>query len=306
MSHPEPAVDGLKIAQVEKLTGVGVHTLRAWERRYGVPRPARSEGKQRLYSVQDVELVRRMAALAESGVSLQRAARTALQELETRPGGGATNPAGLLERFLDALLDYDERRAIILWNDVMESNDLLTALERMVVPALVQVGEAWHQGTAGVGQEHFATAFIRARLDGLSRQVTPMLDAPVVLLACLAGERHELGLLMLHVLLRFQGVATVYLGQDVPDAALMRSAQEVMPRVVGLHAGSTDAALRLPGIVSELTRVAPQAAVVFGGRAADETPALRSLAGGMYGGPGLRDALDVTVRAARRPLMGVR
>ncbi len=64
MEHESLPPGGLRIALVQRLTGVGVHTLRAWERRYGVPRPARTEGGQRLYTVDDVDLVKRMHGLA--------------------------------------------------------------------------------------------------------------------------------------------------------------------------------------------------------------------------------------------------
>lgn len=299
--HAQGPLDGLKIAQVERLTGVGAHTLRAWERRYGVPRPGRSDGRQRLYTVNDVEVIRRMQELANSGLALRRAAMVVLGERDAkRPRSGTARVPGEIERFLHCLLEYDERRALRLWGNALDAVDLLTMLEDLVVPTLVHLGEAWHNGQAGVEQEHFASGFIRSRLEALARQSTPVPGAPRAVLACLAGERHELALLMLNVLLRFQGIATIYLGQDVPDDALVRSVRQLTPRSVCLGAGTAASCSRLPSIAAEIRQVAPAVCVLFGGRAADDEPARQQIAGAIYGGRTLRQALATIVSETRR------
>ena len=111
-------------------------------------------------------------------------------------------------RFLQALTRFDERAAHDAWSETLERRDVLAAFEELLVPTLVDIGDAWHAGRLNEAQEHFASAFIRARLDSLARVARPLSGAPVVLLACAEGEQHELGLLMLNVLARFQGLAT--------------------------------------------------------------------------------------------------
>lgn len=292
-------LDGLKIAQVERLTGVGAHTLRAWERRYGIPRPARSRGQQRLYTVSDVEVIRRMQGLAASGFALPRAAAIALAERGGHEPAGP-RPPGEVERLLQALLDFDERRALRLWAEALDSSDLLALFEQLAVPVLTSLGDAWHRGEAGVEQEHFASNFLRARLETLLRQSMPIEGAPCVLLACPAGERHELALLMLNVLLRFQGIATVYLGQDVPGEAIVRAIARLQPAAVCISAGGIDSAAGLRPLVSEITHAAPRACVLFGGKAADDDQALRDLPGAVYAGASLGEALQAVVRETRR------
>lgn len=260
---------GLKIALVGRLTGVGVHTLRAWERRYGVPRPARTEGGQRLYTADDVDLVKRMHGLAEAGVALPRAAEAAIAELAARQAaqpadGGVT---WIRTRLLEALIHFDDRTAHLAWAEALELRDVLTVLEEIATPALVDIGDSWHAGRVTEAQEHFASAFIRSRVDALARSVQAREGAPVVLLACAEGEQHELGLLMVNVLLRFQGLATVYLGANLPADALLSTARDLRPAVAGLSASTADPVTALAPLVRSLRQEVPGISILLGGRA---------------------------------------
>jgi len=295
----EQEADGLRIAQVEQLTGVGAHTLRAWERRYGVPVPDRTGGRQRMYSTADVQMVRRMRELSMRGVPLAKAAETVLGGQSGQVYANAGMTQALASNLVEALLGWDEAEASRLWVEALDSLDLLSAFERVIVPAMKEVGTAWHEGVATVAQEHFATNFVRARLDLLSRQVQPLPGAPAVLLACLEGEHHELGLLMLAVTLRFQGVRTIYLGQDVPTEDLLRTAEDSQPDVVAVNAGSPAGAALVPGLATRLAAAAPLTTLVFGGYAFDSDPALREVPGARYGGPDLRSAASLIISLGR-------
>lgn len=303
MDFDKSAGDGFKIAQVEKLTGVGAHTLRAWERRYGVPTPNRSGGKQRMYSRTDVELVRRMQVLSQQGLPLSVAAEKALSEAAGRLSAGV-GVDGLRERLTAALLAFDEGASAAAWSETLELFDILTVFERVVVPVMREIGLRWHAGTVSVGQEHFATNFVRARLDLLSRQVTPLPGAPTVVLACLEGEQHELGLLMLAVMLRFQGLRTIYLGQDVPNDALVRTVEDTQPEVLAVNGGTAEGARKLPAVVAALRDTAPFTAIVYGGGAFDAEPDLRIHDGARYGGSSLTAAVTLINQLGRKARPG--
>lgn len=300
MATSEP----LRIAEVERLTGVGRHTLRAWERRYGVPIPARTGGQHRMYSFADVEMVKRMAILSSSGVPLARAAELALKELGTVAPEANSAASGIVSRLVARLLAYDENGAAAEWSAALDMFDIQSAFERIVVPVMRAVGQAWHDGEASVAQEHFATNFVRSRLDMLSRQVQPMPGAPVVLLACLEDEHHELGLLMLAVMLRFHGLRTIYLGQDVPDDALIRCVEDAQPEVLALTAGTLEGAAHLERVAAAVQDTAPLTAIVYGGWAFETYESLRPR-NARYGGPDLQSALRLITQLGReRPAGG--
>jgi len=291
---------GLKIALVERLTGVGVHTLRAWERRYGVPRPARTDGGQRLYTLDDVDLVKRMHGLAETGVALSRAAQTAIAELATRqaarPADGGTT--WMRTRLLRALMQFDDRTAHAAWSEALERRDVLAVFDEVAAPVLIDIGDAWHAGRVTEAQEHFATAFLRSRIEALARSVHAADGAPLVLLACAPGEQHELGLMMVNVLVRFQGLASAYLGANVPADALLSAARELGPAVVGLSASTGDAVTALATVVRRLREEMPGTAVLLGGRVFAEGGA-GSIEGAEIAAPSLRRAVERIARICR-------
>lgn len=245
-------------------------------------------------------MVKRMATLSSAGVPLARAAEVALKELGAVAPETTSAADNLASRLAAALLAYDEAAAAAEWSSALDIFDVQSAFERVIVPVMRQVGQAWHDGDASVAQEHFATNFVRSRLDMLSRQVLPMRDAPVVLLACLEGEHHELGLLMLAVLLRFHGFRTIYLGQDVPVDGLIRCVEDSQPHVLAVNAGTVEGTRHLDIIATALKETAPATAVVYGGGAFDAEPTLRRDHIAHYGGPDLNSALRLIAQLSRQ------
>ncbi len=283
-----PSAEGLKMSQVAKMTGVGAHTLRVWERRYGVPAPERSEGRQRLYSMRDVEVVRRMRDLSNGGVALATAARTALAEAPAEAGPGSLAPS--YAALLSGLLDFDERAALEAWRSLLEGTDVVELLSGYVGPLLTDVGERWHAGEVSVAQEHFASTFLRGRLEQIHRQLLPPAGAPAIVLACPPGERHELPLLMLTILLRLRGLRTVFLGADLPQADLLRTVEDIQPAAVALSVTTDESAATLPDLARALREACPGSTLVVGGLAIDSGEVMPVLEGAVYGGPSLIEA----------------
>ncbi len=278
-----------RVSQVEQLTNVGAHTLRAWERRYGVPRPPRSEGRQRRYTQEDVLLVRRMRHLSDHGLSLAEAADVALREARER--NASDTPERAYDLILDRLAEYDERGATSLWIAATEGRDVADSLERVAVPLLVRAGTLWEEGMLSIGAEHFISSFIRGRLEALYRSTTASNGGPAVVLACVPGERHELGLLMLAVLLRFDGLPTTFLGADVPGPSILETTSRLRAGIVVLYAASAETARTVAPIASRLVALEPTPNVVFGGQAFnDDSPAIT---GALYGGSSLKSASRV-------------
>ena len=64
---------GLAIKDVAERTGLAPGTIRMWEQRYGVPEPQRTVSGYRIYTVEDVELLRRAVAFRSRGLSVPAA-----------------------------------------------------------------------------------------------------------------------------------------------------------------------------------------------------------------------------------------
>ena len=225
----------LRIGELSKRSGVNPELLRAWERRYGLLEPARTDGGLRLYSTEDVRRVRTMQAHLQSGLSAAEAARL------VRSGtGDATGPADRpalqdaaeLRAALDVL---DAQNAHLVLDRVLGRYTLETVLVSVVLPYLRDLGERWARGEASVVQEHFASNLLRGRLLALARGWERG-AGPAALLACAPGEQHDLPLIMFGLALRAQGWRVIFLGADTPLASIAEAAAELRPALVAVSA----------------------------------------------------------------------
>lgn len=211
MSKNEGMSNGLNIAALSRRTGVPADTLRKWEQRYGVLRPTRTGGGQRRYSELDVARVEWLQERLGEGYRIGEASA-----LLGGVGVEAARTPGELRRALyDAATraDVDSLRSLL--DQVFTVYPLEQALARVVEPVLARVGEGWASGELTVAQEHLVSAAVRARLERLLADARGEVRG-VAVLACVPGERHELGLLMLGTLLRADGWQVAYLGADAP------------------------------------------------------------------------------------------
>ena len=149
----------LRIGELARRTGVSPELLRAWERRYGLFRPARSSGGFRLYSAEDERRVGKMTAALERGISAGQAAKLALGDGEDLPSA---------DTLVEALVAFDDVGAHAALDRLLSSLTLETVLRDSVLPALHDLGERWGRDEITIGQEHFASNQLRGRMLGLA------------------------------------------------------------------------------------------------------------------------------------------
>ena len=253
-------VDGLmRIGELSRRTGVSPELLRAWEQRYSLLRPTRSAGGFRLYSVEDEARVRRTTALLADGLSAAEAARLAATESASERGAGQQSVvAGLAAELKEALDGFDAPAGHAAMDRLFGAVSVEFALTEILIPYLHDLGERWAAGEVSVAQEHFASNLIRGRLLGLARDWGAG-GSSSVMLACMPGEDHDLGLVLLGVLVGRRGWRVTFLGADTPLDTLQASARELQPTLVVL--ATYDAALfhEHADAVAALVAVAPLA-----------------------------------------------
>ena len=268
----------LRIGEVSQRTGVEPALLRAWERRYGVLRPSRSEGGFRLYRDDDVDRVRRMQHLIVGGVAAAEAARLVLADADTlEQTGTPLSPAVLL----DALERLDDVGTNTVLDRMLAGFSTDTVMLEGIVPALHEIGDRWERGNITVGQEHFASTILRGRLLALARGWDQGGGASVVL-ACPPGERHDIPLVMLGLALRSRGWRITFLGADTPLESVADAAERIGAEVVVLVALMPGV---LDGQIAGLRRLARRRALVLGGPAASPELAARVGARSLAGDP---------------------
>jgi DNA-binding transcriptional MerR regulator/methylmalonyl-CoA mutase cobalamin-binding subunit len=271
------------IQQVARLLDLRPATLRAWERRFGVPQPRRAANGYRLYSQSDLELLGQLKAHTDGGLRIGHAV-----ESLTRPHVAASIELDRLRyRLGEAILRLDERRATLALRQALALHPVETVLESVVEPMLTWIGDEWRAGHVSVGAEHFASALFVRQLVALYLAAPDPWRPGRTLAACVPGDQHEIGLLTIAVGLHRRGWDVLYFGADLPFDELLRAAAHLEPAVILLSATHTldddmlgaidELSPRLDGLATE---------VVLGGLAVrNRRPALHrtTVLNGSYG-----------------------
>jgi DNA-binding transcriptional MerR regulator len=285
---------------VAQETGVPADTFRAWERRYGVPQPHRTDGGHRLYSERDIATIRWLRDRTAEGLTISQAIALMsngndanLDWLSTAVDTEPHSWERLNSQLFNALYDYDERRAERVVGEAFALYPLDDVFFKLIQPTMIEVGEQWHQGKITVTVEHFATQFVRRKLSSIFNTYTITEGRGVLLLGCAPSEQHDLGVLLLGVLLVRHGWQVIYLGPQVPLKDLLDTIQRIQPDMVCLSASTIETALELVDVGRVVTKLAPPCPYFgFGGRAFNMNPALAQKVPGIYLGDGAQEALD--------------
>jgi len=295
---------------VVQQTGLKPDTLRAWERRYGLPSPERSGGQHRLYSRRDVDTIHWLMARQREGLSIKRAVelwqqieaegRDPLQTpapllsstppLPAAPWGGETM-AQLREEWIAACLRYDEQQAEQVTSQAFGLYPPEIVATELLQQALAQIGEGWYRGEVTVQQEHFCSALTIRRLEALILAAPPPVRPGRILAACPVDEQHAIGLLLLTFLLRRGGWEVVYLGANVPAERLETTVRVTRPQLVILAAQQLHTAATLLEMAEVLGRQAVPLA--YGGLIFNRLPGLRRRIPGHFLGERLDAAPQV-------------
>lgn len=248
-----------RVKTVSELTGIPRSTLIAWERRYHLFEPGRSEGGYRLYSDAEVDILRQLKARVDAGLSISEAIARLAPVAEPRVDGEEP-----WRPLLRQLLAFDRVAATPALRR-FEALPFEAGIATVWAPVLREVGRLWEVGEITVAQEHFVAGVAREHLIGMLHS----LDAgtgggPRAILACFPGEQHDLPLLMAAVRLALRGWRIVWLGADVPVADLCAATAQDEPDVLCLSTTRSDAASL--AVVHQVRRcVGPRVVFAVGG-----------------------------------------
>jgi len=291
-------------------TGLKPDTIRAWERRYGLPTPARTAGGQRIYSEQDILALKWLIARKGEGLNISRAVRL-WRQLEAdgqnpylafpgRPDGGsqASSPLqpgksleGARQAWVDACLRFDEAEADRILAEAFAAFPLETVCTAVLQAGLSAIGDLWHANRATVQHEHFASELAVRRLEGLVSATPRPHRRGRLLVGCAPDEAHTFAPLLLVLLLRRRGWDVVYLGANVPPARLETAVEQVKPRMVVLTAQSIHSAAMLQEMGFILERNGTR--MGYGGLIFNRIPELRTRIPGEFLGEGIDRAPQV-------------
>ncbi|HEU4325768.1 MAG TPA: cobalamin-dependent protein [Roseiflexaceae bacterium] len=177
---------------------------------------------------------------------------------------------------------------------------------RIFAPAMVRIGELWERNELSVAEEHLATAITERLIGRLSSGFQRPSGAPpgLVVLGCVAGERHTLGLRMLSDLLRARGWRVLDLGADVPTADWVRLALRYNADAVALSVNADRRLGEAAALIAELRAALPDLLVLVGGAALDRDPAAFERIGASVYDPDPTTAVERLSACAQRRVRG--
>ena len=303
---------------VVRETGIKAETLRAWERRYGIPRPARSPGGHRIYSRRDIDTLHWLNRRRSEGLSISRAAerwqtlenegRDPLQEQGIAPdpffygnrwseaspyGSGESEDiddqiGSACAEWMEACIAFDESEAQRLLSQAFALFPVETVCLHVLCEGLRQLGEDWHVGKLTALQVAFASAQAMQRIKVVLGSSPPPTRPGLVLMACPPREHHTFGLVLLQLILKRRGFGTVFLGENLSLSEMEVTLEKIQPDLVVLVSQQLRSAGSLLDMC-ELT-VRQDVPVAFGGRIFNLSEVIRRRVPGEFLGTDLMQA----------------
>ena len=219
------------IKDMEHLSGIKAHTIRIWEKRYGLLDPDRSDTNIRSYSDKDVRRILNVAMLVKNGYKISTVALFDEQRLQLeviRINRNSTEPDKNIDQLLFLTVNLDTFGFETLMNLIISQNGFKKTIEQVVFLFFERIGILWQTGSIFTAHEHFVSNLIRNRLIREIGNFESNESAKSVLFFLRNDEWHELGLLYFNYLAAEAGLRCVYLGQSLPfeDLSNLLTAQK--------------------------------------------------------------------------------
>ena len=295
---------------VLKETGLTADTLRAWERRYGLPIPQRTAGGHRLYSQRDIETIKWLMKRQAEGLSISRAVDLWNEQVSSGadPLAGAmpssspsasvipaqyvfdTNLEALRERWIEGCLHFSESTSEQILNQAFSMFPVEIVCIEILQKGISEIGNLWYENRASVQQEHFSSSLAMRRLDALLASSPAPARNQIVVVGCPAEEWHTLTPLLLSLLLRRRGLNVIYLGANVPTEQFSNTVKNIKANLVVLVAQQLITAATLQQTALSLS--SQNIPIAFGGRIFGLHPGLEDSISGHFLGNILTTAVE--------------
>jgi len=258
------------IKDLERLTGIKAHTIRIWEKRYGIVDPCRTVSNIRWYKDEDLKKLLNISILNRHGYKISRIATLSLQQINQRIMEVVKPESDYLsqiERLVVAMIELCENKFERILNQSIIKIGFEETLYYVVYPFFEKIGLLWQTGAINPAQEHFISNLIRMKLfvaiDSLPTVTNP--DAKRIILFLPEWELHEIGLLTYYYIAKKHGVKVYYLGQNVPFEDLISVAQSVKPEMLATYFVLAVSSEKVQHYLQELVRSFPDLHILISG-----------------------------------------
>ncbi|MBG7609266.1 MAG: cobalamin-dependent protein [Anaerolineae bacterium] len=300
-------------------TGIKADTLRAWERRYHLPQPQRTEGGHRLFSDYDIETIKWLITRQEEGLSISRAVNlwreiesigqdpviASIKSILDPNVPGITTQEyervdGMRYEWVQACLDFDEPVADQILSQSFAQFSLETVCTEILQAGLAHIGSLWYEGAASVQQEHFASELATRRLQSLILAAPQPMHQGSILVGCPQDEAHTFSALLITLFLRYRGWNVTYLGAKVPQEKLKETIEKTNPDLVVMTSMRLATSARLFEMAKLLNKL--NVPLAFGGLIFNHFPDLPKIIPGHYLGDKLVESISIIENLLTSPM----
>ena len=220
------------IRDLERLTGIKAHTIRIWEKRYGLIEPERTNTNIRAYCDAELKKLLNISILNRNGFKISKIASLSPEEitlninkLTDRP----TDTESYIENLAIAMIDLDEQKFEKLFSRAIIQLGFEDTIIRVINPFFIRIGIMWQTGSINPAQEHFVSNLMCQKLYVAidSEYTATQHNAKTFILYLPEGEMHELSLLFSNYMLRKRGHKVLYLGPNVPFNDILEINQKI-------------------------------------------------------------------------------
>lgn len=247
------------IRTVSALTGINPVTLRTWERRYKLLEPLRTPKGHRLYSKDQIAMLNRVVEMLEKGTPISRINLShLLADSENNFAQEEEFWARLIHRMVIAVGHFDETTLESTYNEALALYSVDTVTEKLLMPMLVRLGETWAAGEGSIAEEHFFGVYLRNKLGARFHHRKRLEYGPILITACVPGERHEAGLLLFALSAYDHQYRCVLLGADIPLLDIASAVPKAKAQAIVLSASFVQ---DLDSLLKELRKLVAQVSV---------------------------------------------
>lgn len=209
------------IKDLENFTGIKSHTIRIWEKRYGLLHPSRTDTNIRYYDSDNFLKLLNINLLYKNGYKISKIAEFSESTLLLKTKELVSDKAieeGALNSFKVAMVNFDVVLFNETYNKLLAYKSFREIFLEVFIPLLEHIGFLWQTKSLKPVHEHFiSNMIIQKTQSNIERNQTMSFKeaGEVYVLYLPMGEIHELGLLYLNYELSLRNYHTIYLGQNI-------------------------------------------------------------------------------------------
>ena len=214
------------IKNLEHLSGIKAHTIRIWEKRYGLFEPERTETNIRLYNLESLQKLLNVSMLYKNGFKISKIAKMESNEINDKVHNITLQKSPYdwsLGLFKLSMINFDQRLFTNTFEELLEKMSFGEIFQSIFTPLMIELGVLWQTNSISPSHEHFITSLIKQKIHSLCEKLQekqPQRTEATFVLYLPDNEIHELGLLYLNHEILERGYKTIFLGQSVPTASL--------------------------------------------------------------------------------------